>query len=204
VRGVDACAWSVHADVANDIAGAVEKLAQMEPVVKDFRQPPAYEHEYRRLLTAHLSSHHETSVEPLEQSGPAMTFPVELPAVSDIVCIEDERLLAIEFRNWTIGEIAGGRAPVLAICEGGLPVSVCFCARSSSGFAEAGIETTPRYRGRGLAPRVTAAWAQAIRAQGRTPLYSTQWTNAASLTVARKLGLIEYACTWSLAEPRPG
>jgi hypothetical protein len=38
-----------------------------------------------------------------------------------------------------------------------------------------------------------------MRASGRIPLYSTSWTNTASLAVARKLGLVAYANTWSIA-----
>ena len=54
-----------------------------------------------------------------------------------------------------------------------------------------------KYRGRGLAQRVTAALA--IRAPGRVPLYSISWTNHhASLAVARKLGLVAYTSTWSI------
>jgi hypothetical protein len=47
---------------------------------------------------------------------------------------------------------------------------------------------------------VTAAWAAAIRASGRTPLYGTSWTNTASLEVARKLGLVVFASDWSLSD----
>ena len=44
-----------------------------------------------------------------------------------------------------------------------------------------------------------------MRASGRTPLYSTAWSNAASLAVARKLGLIPYAATWNLSgQSTPG
>ena len=87
---------------------------------------------------------------------------------------------------------------MIAIVEDGHPVSICFCARRSEVAAEAGVETVERYRGKGFGSRVTAAWALAIRASGRIPLYSTSWTNHASLAVARKLSLIPYAGSWSL------
>ena len=84
-------------------------------------------------------------------------------------------------------------------------MSVCFCARRAGFAAEAGLETAPPFRGLGLGPRVAAAWALAMRASGRTPLYSTAWSNAASLAVARKLGLIPYAATWNLScQSTPG
>jgi len=38
-----------------------------------------------------------------------------------------------------------------------------------------------------------------MRASGRSPLYSTSWTNTASLAVADKLGLVAYASDWSIA-----
>ena len=88
--------------------------------------------------------------------------------------------------------------------DGGYPVSVCFCATRNSEFAiEAGLETAAAFRRRGFGARVTAAWASAIRASGRIPLYSTSWNNPASLAVARKLGLIPYASDWSvISNPR--
>jgi predicted GNAT family acetyltransferase len=68
----------------------------------------------------------------------------------------------------------------------GHAISVCFCARRSQLAAEAGVETAVGYRGRGFASRVSAAWARLIRRSGRLPLYSTSWSNTASLAVARK------------------
>ena len=70
----------------------------------------------------------------------------------------------------------------------------------SAAAAEAGVETAARFRGRGLAPQVTAAWALAIRASNRLPLYSTSWSNEPSLAVARKLGLKPCASDWSLSD----
>jgi predicted GNAT family acetyltransferase len=89
---------------------------------------------------------------------------------------------------------------VVAIVKDGHPVSVCFCARKSDVAAEAGVETATAYRGRGFAGCVTNAWASLVRSSGLVPLYSTAWTNHASLAVARNLGLITYASCWSLGE----
>ena len=59
--------------------------------------------------------------------------------------------------------------------------------------------TSPGRRDLGAYALVVAAWAHAIRAEGRTPLYSTSWDNAASQGVARKLGLVIYGTDFSLA-----
>ena len=88
---------------------------------------------------------------------------------------------------------------MLAIVESGAPASICFCARRSEVAAEAGLETALAYRGRGYAASVTVAWALAIRRSGLIPLYSTSWSNRASLEVARKLSLVPYACSWGLS-----
>ena len=111
--------------------------------------------------------------------------------------VEDNDQLGHHFAGWTKDEIPY-RTPIAAVIEDRHAVSVCFCARRTDVTAEAGVETAHEYRGRGLAPRATAAWALAIRASGRVPLYSTSWTNHASLAVARKLGLVPYASTWSI------
>lgn len=134
----------------------------------------------------------------VETGGPAFVFPTWLEQPVESVVVHDERLLARNFRGWLPGEIDGGRAPVIAMMQDGEPVSICFCARRSDSAAEAGLETAEAHRGRGFGPRAAAAWALAIRASGRAPLYSTLWTNRASLAVARKLALIAYASHWSV------
>ena len=47
-------------------------------------------------------------------------------------------------------------------------------------------------------PGLAAGWAAAVRQQGILPLYSTSWDNLASQGIARSLGMIAYADTWSL------
>jgi len=49
-----------------------------------------------------------------------------------------------------------------------------------------------------LAPRAVIAWATRVRADGLTPLYSTDGSNGASLAVARKLGLVPFATDFSV------
>jgi hypothetical protein len=157
----------------------------------DLQNPPLYAGRYLSLLGSWRER---------EFAGPAFIFPDSLVQPDDIAVLDDERRLHQHFQGWTAGEIAAGRAPVMAIIRDGWPVSICFSARSSDVAAEAGVETAEAFRGHGFAARVTAAWALSIRASGRIPLYSTSWTNTASLAVARKLNLKPYASGWSVCE----
>src|SRR5436189_45453 len=76
-----------------------------------------------------------------------------------VVAVHGEALLQRHFAGWVAGEIEAGAAPVPGVLVDGHPVSVCFCARRSAAAAEAGLETAPAFRGRGLAPRVASVWA---------------------------------------------
>jgi hypothetical protein len=185
VHSVATCVWGIRADVPDGIAAELDALARDEPPLADLREPPAHAERYAALFGGRVSS------------GPAFSFPDALPDPGDIVFIDEVWPLQRHFSGWVPEEIPG-RSPVVAILEEGSAVSACFCARRSEFAAEAGLETAEAFRGRGLGPRVTAAWAFAIRASGRIPLYSTSWDNHASLVVARKLRLHTYASSWSI------
>jgi hypothetical protein len=200
VRSEISCAWAIRADVPADLALELERLAREETPTFNFRLAPLHAERYLSLLGDRIAPGQVPATKTRQSDGPAFEFPKSLAPAADLVVVEDERSLERNFRGWVPGEIAAGRAPVLAIVEDGFPVSICFCARRSETAAEAGLDTAEAYRGRGYGPRVTAAWAQAIRASGRIPLYSTSWTNRASLTVARKLGLVPYASSWGLSD----
>ena len=186
IRGMTRCAWAIHTDVADELAGELSALAQEEPPTRDFQDDPVHANRYVSLVGGRVDS------------GPAFTFPDVVPATVDIVAVKNLWQLEENFRGWTADELPA-RSPILAVVEDGHAVSVCFCARQSAVAAEAGLETAGRFRGRGFGPRVTAAWALAIRAAGRLPLYSTSWSNESSLAVARKLGLEACASDWSLS-----
>jgi len=185
IRSVSSCAWAIRADVPGKLAAELDRLAGEEPAIQDLKARPLHADTYQSVVGGQI------------ESGPAFTFPDEIPRPGDIALVDSLQLLERNFRGWTAAEIPE-RSPILAVIEGGYPVSVCFCARNAETAAAAGLETAAAFRRRGFALRVTAAWALAIRASGRIPLYNTSWSNAASLAVARKLGLVQYASDWSL------
>lgn len=198
VRGADACAWAVRADLPKQVAEELQGLAQLELPTADFEAAPARAADLLAVLGDRIAPNCDVACKRMRSDGPAFIFPDSLEQPADVVVVHDEAALAHNFGHWAPGEIAAGRSPVWAVVEGRRPVSICFCARSSPLAAEAGVETAEAFRGRGFGPRVAAAWARAVRHSGRVPLYSTSWTNAASLSVARKLGLTAYASDWSL------
>ena len=186
IRGPSSRAWAVRADVPREIADELDGLAREEPPASDLRDAPLHAERYMSLVKGEVDS------------GPAFSFPEVIAPPSNTVLVDDLQLLEHNFTGWKADEIPE-RSPIVAVMEDGHAVSVCFCARRSDMAAAAGLETAMAFRGRGLGPRVTAAWALVIRASGRIPLYSTSWSNDASLAVARKLGLVAYASAWSLS-----
>ncbi len=184
IRGAEGCAWAVRSDVPDDLADELHRLARREPATPDLRTDPVHAQEYLSLVGGEV------------HSGPAFAFPDTIADPGEVVLIDEAELLERHFAD--IAPEIEGRAPILAIVVDGGAVSVCYCARRSDGAAEAGLQTAPAYRGRGYGPRATAAWALALRASGRVPLYSTSWKNEASLAVARKLNLVGYASDWNI------
>ncbi len=180
--------WAVGAQVPPDRAEALDALASQEQPLDDWRDPPRSAQSYHELLGGGLVA------------GPAFAFPErpdQIAARQGVSLIDDASLLTRHFRGWTAQEMPG-RTPMAAILVDGQAVSLCGCARRTDEAAEASLETAEQFRGKGLAVRVTTAWAAAVRASGRIPLYSTSWENLASLSVARKVGLSIYAAGWSL------
>ena len=187
-RSSSDCAWALRSDVPEDLAAEVDRLAQDEPPANDFRVAPIHAEEYLSLLGGQVDW------------GPTFLFPAETENQHEgVTPIDDLSLLQRNFSGWTAAEIPQ-RLPIMAVLQGEHAVSVCFSARRSPVAAEAGLETAAAFRGRGLGPQVTAAWADAIRSLGLIPLYSTSWSNSASLSVARKLRLIEATSDWSLVD----
>jgi hypothetical protein len=129
VRSTTATAWGIRASIPDALANELTVLAGDKVPLRDLHELPKHVDRYRALGT-------------LESFGPAFEFPDVLPAPRDIVVVEDERVLDVNFRGWVPGEIAAGCAPVMTIVVDGHPVSICFCARRSDVAAEAGSHRT--------------------------------------------------------------
>lgn len=182
----------VREDVADELAGELTRLAHDLPALPerrgDVEQYAAIEAALARSGLPPRSRWH----------GPAFDFSTApRQARGDVVEIADDRSALVgpfaEFRD-TLDH----GPPFLAVVRDGAVVSACFSARLAPSCAEAGVETLAAHRGRGHAAAVVSAWRAAIEEAGRTPLYSTSYDNTASRAVARRLGLRQYAETFSL------
>jgi GNAT superfamily N-acetyltransferase len=155
--------------------------------------PLAYSREdFLLALRAVLDTHDSSGEAWAISSGPAFVFPEVLPIACEVTLIEPGRedLLVADFpftATWL-----RERWPCYGVVIDDRAVSVCYSARRTADVAEAGVDTAEEFRGRGYATLVTTAWANAIRAAGITPVYSTDDENRASRAVARKLGLREF------------
>jgi hypothetical protein len=83
--------------------------------------------------------------------------------------------------------------PWRMILVGGEVAAICQSARFTDAGCEAGVITAPRFRGRGLAAAVTAAWSAHPALKGRPLFYSTSAGNLSSQRVAARLGLAHRA-----------
>jgi RimJ/RimL family protein N-acetyltransferase len=183
--------WLLSAALPEQQRTALQQALASEPVVPDLGE---MESRAPVLMGARaLLGLEKGSVK--EYRGPAFLFPDELPQVTeDVEVLRDVSSARTVAELAWIREATPAELPIAAVCNAaGLVVAVCHSARSTRDAAEAGVETAPAYRGRGLAGAVVAGWAAAVRSEGRLAFYGTEWSNDASRAVARKLGLIVFS-----------
>jgi hypothetical protein len=189
VRTVQGNRWLLSAALSEDERTEIEAALAKEPVLSELASmeatPPVLEG-VRELLAKREGVRGETG-------GPAFVFsepPFTGTAAEELGAVTDLR--AVPELQW-LRDVTDRERPVYVWRNAqGEVVSLCHCSRSTQAGAHAGVETAAAFRGNGFAVQVVASWANAIRAGGRTPLYSTSWSNAASRAVARKLGLVMF------------
>jgi len=76
---------------------------------------------------------------------------------------------------------------------GGKPVSRAWSSRENEVSAELAVETEEHHRRQGLGRQVAAAWAYDKIKAGKVAFYSYEVHNVASESLARSLGVVEYA-----------
>ena len=177
--------WRFRHDVGDDLLSELATLCVNEPVGDHMTLPPYGSTPYSDVLAQYG---------PIQNlwTGPAYHFPGELPTAVDtaLVTVENADVLRPHFEDW-LGDIPHCQ-PFMALVQDGRAVSICCSVRITTDVHEAGVETSPDFRGRGYAGEVVASWANAVRRIGPIPLYSTSWENGASRAVAERLGLVRY------------
>ena len=150
------------------------------------------DNDFSAALRTALSGHDPSAAEWEISAGPAYVFPETFMTADAVTLIEPDQKHLLETEFPFTATWLRERWPCYGVVIDERAVSICYSARRTAEVAEAGVDTAENYRGRGYAALVTAAWANAIRAAGITPVYSTSDDNHASQTVARKLGLREF------------
>ena len=186
--------WRFRYDLPEALRLELTALCQLEPRSASLHEEPLQAAQLRSALERHAAVTEE-------DRGPAYWIPESALDTRDAVLVTDENAHILEQNfGWKLTSSNSFRTGTLtASVLDESAVSICYCARLTDDAAEAGVDTVASARGRGHASRAVVLWASIIRAQGLTPLYSTSWDNTASQGVARKLGAVRYAETWSVA-----
>jgi RimJ/RimL family protein N-acetyltransferase len=190
-RTAEGSVWRVRDDLPDEMVAEIGHILADEPALGEPQQRPASFAALCDLLTR------EAPVAEIWE-GPAYHFPPTIPEPDGVVAIDGGNVFLLEPHFPDTVAYMGEREPYAVVVEDDVAIAACFSARSAAEAAEAGVHTEEPFRGRGYAGMVTAAWANAIRAQGRVPIYSTSWDNLASQAVARKLGLRLFGAEMSL------
>jgi hypothetical protein len=183
-------------DVGAETARAIESLVTDEPPLRAPDSVPMHLDDYVELLAAEA---------PVEQRGHGVNycFPPDFAYEHDVAIVgsdlpEEERaalgvaddqvlpeaLVAIGFST-----VAKVWAPWCVALHDGEIASLVETVRIGPTGAEAGVNTVPNLRGRGLAAAATAGWAASPSLRGRRLFYSTGVTNISSQRVTERLGL---------------
>lgn len=177
--------WRFHESLDNDTRNKLERLLMREapfsPRSPD--TPPRHQAEILKTLDLNANDHRLWS-------GPAYycsACPDQETGKVVQVTPFNKDILEGDLAPWREDAAAG--LPLFASLEDGKPVAVCGSVRLGDAAHEAGVETSEHHRRKGHGLRATTAWARHIWQMGLTPLYSTDWENAASQAVARALGL---------------
>lgn len=183
--------WRFRADVPGDLAAQLDDVLRREPPATDLSAPP----NCLSIVTDLLGfAAPVTAV----SSGPAWLVPRNTRQPSDIQVATALSPEQIADADQLFASSDAPALPFAAVLIDGKVAALCSCSRITPDVAEAGLVTQPEFRGRGYGVAVTAAWAIAVRATGRLPLYSTRWNNHASRRVAAKLGARLYGADFSM------
>ena len=171
-------------DVSASIIDKLEALLKNETPALAFDEMPVCKNQYLEILgetncwggPCWLVPAHAAQ-EKQDASEPAPVF----------ITRHNINTFSVKGFEWLLDEIDVAEPCAGVIIEGRL-VSLCRSVRRTPAAHEAGLETTPEFRGKGYAGMCVKSWAAAVKNLGALPFYSTSWNNGNSQKVAEKLG----------------
>ena len=158
-------------NVPADIAGPLSSLVRREKKLRVQRYGDVY-----HTLIGPLNSFVVPEVRRLDREDTDLVAAFE----------KDPHRLVFE----TVGDLLKSGLAAGAVIDGRL-VALAHTNAITAGFGVIGVITEPAWRGNGFATASASIVAQGIKDLGRTPVWSADEYNAASLRVAGKLGFVE-------------
>ena len=185
-----------RSDVPSDLIAELERLRRSEPADDSPSKLPVHHEQYVELIYAALGVS-TVSAGPVYcvRTNRSSPTPPQGAAVAELEP-DEAGFLHPWLHDW-VDYLACAR-PFLVTVTDDAAVSVCCSVRITGDAHEAGVETAPGFRRHGYAVAAVAAWAEAVRAMNRAPLYSTSWENTASQGLARKLDMIPVGADFSV------
>ena len=185
----------LRSDISAPVAQQIAALVAREPPFAELGAQPLFIERYRELLGLETPTperafaqihrlprdlsfeHHATIVKQGTVEGDGLFAELKrhgLPAALRAMGFADVSHL---WEPWCVAVV---RSDIAAIA---------FAARLGESGAEIGVATMPAFRGRRLAPAVTAGWSSLPQLGARALFYSTTRDNVASQHVIARLGL---------------
>ena len=177
-RTTDAVLCRVHVDLSAGVAESLERIA----LAKRGRQRD-WPQEYGQYLAV------LASVGPVKAVRAGLLYRIvdPPPGTATRITRANANLLRDGLDEWA-PDVDAGRLIYAAIVDG-RAVSICASVNEVDGAHEAGVETLPSHRQKGLAAHAVAAWAGAVLRMNATPFYGATFDNLASQGVARRLAM---------------
>jgi len=183
----------VREDVDDAQMRAIDEMVRREPALDAPGATPAFAEQYREVLGAPALTEHNY--------GPVHRLPRGLQAECDaaIVCegsaeggalVERIRREGVPPGLYDAGfvDLTHFWSPWVVALVGGDIAAMAFCVRDGLMAREIGVYTVERYRGRGYAAAVTAAWS-GMHPRHPMLFYSTHRDNLSSQRVIARLQL---------------
>lgn len=191
-RTLESNLLALRHDLPPDLTAELRSLVAREPVATVLRDPARC-----TVVVTEALGRYAAAGKVYRGPEYAILGEIPLPANATLITPANATLLHPGFAT-LIPELAD-RQPCFGAVVEGRAVSVCFSSRNSPRAAAAGVETIAEFRGNGYATNAAAAWARAVRAEGRQPLYGTTWDNLASQAIARHLDATLFSESWHIA-----